>query len=83
MIRQRVRDVVAQVFDRSPDSLPPVAGPDTVEGWTSLRHLRVILGLEEEFGIEIEPDAVPGLVTDEAMAGYLTEHLTPAAGADR
>ena len=30
----------------------------TCEKWDSLSHLKIIIGLEEEFDIEIEPDEI-------------------------
>lgn len=31
---------------------------NTYEKWDSLSHLKIIIGLEEEFDIEIEPDEI-------------------------
>ncbi|MBO4208919.1 acyl carrier protein [Micromonospora echinofusca] len=82
MIQQRVRDVFASVFDRAPADLPDRLDPQTVDGWTSLRHLRFVIALENEFGIEIDPDVVPALVSDTAVVDFLTRELD-TAGAGR
>jgi acyl carrier protein len=81
MIQQRVRDVFASVFEHSPADLPERLDPQTVEGWTSLRHLRLVIALENEFGVEIDPDVVPALVSDTAVVDFLTRQLDPAVAA--
>jgi len=38
------------------------ASSDNIENWDSLRHLNLILALEEEFGVSIPDDEVGNLV---------------------
>jgi len=80
MVHERVRRVIATVFDRDPAQLPEQLDPQTVEGWNSLRHLRILLALQEEFGIEIDPDAAPLLVSEAAMTEFVTARLGDLAG---
>lgn len=79
MIQQRVREVFASVFECQVADLPERLDPKTVDGWSSLRHLRFIIALENEFGVEIDPDVVPALVSDTAVVDFLTRQLDPAA----
>ncbi|MGX9965220.1 acyl carrier protein [Roseomonas sp. F4] len=37
------------------------ATPETLGTWDSLRHMNLIAALEDEFGVEFEPDDVMGL----------------------
>jgi len=52
-IEQKVLDVFASIFGRE-GSLE--SSQETMEDWTSLRHLQLVLGLEEEFEIELAPE---------------------------
>lgn len=81
MVAQRVREVIASVFNVTADQLPPEITPDTVAGWSSFRHIRVIIALEQEFGLEIDPDLVPALVTDASIVGHLEQRLGVGATA--
>jgi acyl carrier protein len=81
MVHERVRRVIATVFDRDEAELPGRLDPQTVDGWSSLRHLRILIALQEEFGIEIDPDAAPMLVSDQAMTEFLTAALGAGAAA--
>jgi acyl carrier protein len=73
MIETRVRDVIASVFSLTPDELPPRLGPDSVPGWSSLRQVQLMLALEREFGVEIDPNVIPDLVSEQAIVSFVVE----------
>ncbi|GAA0252959.1 hypothetical protein GCM10010492_61970 [Saccharothrix mutabilis subsp. mutabilis] len=73
MIEGRVRDVIASVFSVHPDELPARLDPDTLPGWTSLRQVQLVLALEREFGVEVDPTLVPDLVSERAIVEMLAE----------
>ncbi|MBI3688922.1 MAG: acyl carrier protein [Actinobacteria bacterium] len=43
--------VVAEVFEVDPTEVVDGAGPDTLAAWTSLRHLQLMVTLEEAYGL--------------------------------
>jgi acyl carrier protein len=73
MIEGRVRDVIASVFRLSPENLPARLEPDTVPGWSSLRQVQLMMALEAEFGVEVDPNAIPDLVTEQAIVDYMRD----------
>ena len=80
MVQERVRHVIGSVFELAPADLPELLGPQTLPGWTSLRHLRIVIELQKEFGIEIDPDVVPELLSEQDMTSYVTDRLRERAG---
>jgi acyl carrier protein len=50
-IDSRVRRVMAAVFSTSPEAIDADASRERIENWTSLRHLSLVLALEDEFGV--------------------------------
>jgi acyl carrier protein len=73
MIEGRVREVIASVFALAPGDLPARLEPDTVPGWSSLRQVQLMLALEQEFGVEVDPNVIPDLVTEQAIVSYVRE----------
>ena len=55
MDETRLKQVVADVLEVDPASIGPDFSMDTVEQWDSLRHMTLVLSIEDEFGITI-PD---------------------------
>lgn len=50
-IRQAVLGQMASVFGLSMSDIPENAAPGVIENWDSLRHMQLIVALEEAFKI--------------------------------
>lgn len=61
-INDRIKNVMSAVFDVPMDSITDTSSADDIENWDSLRHLNLILGLEEEFDITIPDEEVGNLI---------------------
>lgn len=62
MKSERLKNVMAAVFEVPVDAINSDSSSDTIESWDSLRHLNLILALEEEFGVTIPDEEVGNLV---------------------
>lgn len=51
----KLRAVISAVLNVDIGSIGPDSSRDTIDSWDSLRHLNLILALEEEFGVTL-PD---------------------------
>jgi acyl carrier protein len=78
-VDDRVRVVLADVFELDPDDIGPETSPDTVEDWDSLQHLTLVLALEEEFGIYFGEEETLDLVTFPLIVEIVRDRLRPAA----
>jgi acyl carrier protein len=76
---ERVRRIIADVFNVPLESILPESSPDTIEAWDSLHHLDLVLALEQEFAIEFTPEEIEQLLPVEVIAALLTEKV-PAYG---
>lgn len=52
---EKLKGVVADVLEVDPAAIGPDFSMDTVEQWDSLRHMTLVLSIEEAFDISI-PD---------------------------
>ena len=62
MENTKIKQVMSAVFEIPVESIADDASSDNIENWDSLRHLNLILALEEEFGISIPDEEVGNLV---------------------
>lgn len=63
-----IRQLVADTFGIDVDSVTTETSPETVEAWESMSHLNLMLSLESRFGISIDPEEIPTLVSVQAIA---------------
>lgn len=60
-MEERLRRVVAEVLDVSPESVTDETSPETVETWDSLTHLRLITAVEAEFEIQLSMQTIQSI----------------------
>ena len=57
-IEQRIMNIMMTVFEIPDKEINEESSPDTIESWDSLKHMNLVVALEEEFGIFIEDDEI-------------------------
>ena len=72
-ILERVRGIASDVLQVAPGSLSAESSPQTVESWDSVQHLNLVLALEEQFGVQFEPDEMDAMKSIGAIAGLLAK----------
>jgi acyl carrier protein len=71
---QKLKEVLSRIFNVNPDMITEDASPDTIENWDSLRHMNLVLALEEEFGVEFTDDQVVEILSYKLIKIVLREH---------
>jgi acyl carrier protein len=70
-----LKRVIGAVLNLPPDAIDDDTSADSVEAWTSLAQLNLILALEEEFGIEIPDEEAADLTSYPLIRIVVQEQL--------
>ena len=62
-----IKNIFGEVFNISPDKIETKTKQNELEGWDSLGQLRLIMTLEEKFGISYSIDEIASLNTYEKI----------------
>jgi acyl carrier protein len=73
--QSRLDDVVRSIFGLDSKPLSDSDSPRTIKGWDSAGHIQLILALEMEFDVRLEPGEIGQLTT----IGALRRRLLPEA----
>jgi acyl carrier protein len=57
-MKDRILKVLSQVLNVPVEQLDEESSPDTLENWDSLKHMNLILALEETFAVAFSDDEV-------------------------
>lgn len=57
-LKKRIINVMSSVFGIPIDKITNDSSQDTIESWDSLKHMNLIVSLEEEFEIELTDDEI-------------------------
>jgi len=66
-MQERIKTVMAQIFNVEPASIAADSSPETIERWDSLRHMQLIFAIEDEFGVQFADEDIPEMLSLQAI----------------
>ena len=75
-MEDRIKNIMAAVFEISISDIDDESSVDTIKSWDSLKHMNLIIALEEEFQITIPDEEVGNLITYPLIKLILKEILS-------
>lgn len=72
-MENRVKMIVAQIMEVPVESVSIDSSPDTIEEWDSLKHMNLILALEQNFGITFDEEQIVEMMSVEIIIATITE----------
>jgi acyl carrier protein len=70
---ERFFQVLSSVLNVGRESLGPQSSRDSLEEWDSIKHMYVVLALEEEFGVQFSDDEIANLVSVSDLMRAMTK----------
>lgn len=70
----KLKEVLARIFGVDLAEITEDASPDTIASWDSLRHMNLVVALEEAFGVEFSDDQVVEILSYKLIKIVLAEH---------
>lgn len=72
--KSKLQKVMSAVFNLPVDLINENSSPDNIGSWDSLKHMNLILALEEEFNVSLTEDQVVEILGFELIVEVLKEH---------
>ncbi len=72
-MKNKVKKIIASVFNLEVDSIKDDASPDNVLNWDSLNHMNLIVSLEEEFNIRFTDEEISDMLNLELILYTIQE----------
>ena len=74
-VQPKIYQLMSNVFEIPLEEISEDSSLDSIESWDSIRHLNLILAIEEEFGITIPDEEVGNLVNYKLIELTINEQL--------
>ena len=74
-VQPKIYQLMSNVFEIQVEEISEDSSLDNIESWDSIRHLNLILAIEEEFGITIPDEEVGNLVNYKLIELTINEQL--------
>ena len=72
----RIKEVMSSVLDIPSAAISDDTAQDTVGSWDSLRHMNLVVALEEEFGIEFDDQDMKDLLNYQLVKNIVESKIT-------
>ncbi len=69
----QLRRIFSDVFEVPVEQVSPSSSPDNIPTWDSMRHLNLVVALEQAYEVQFNPEEIEQLLTFELIADILTE----------
>jgi acyl carrier protein len=53
---EKLKKIVADIMEVKTSEIKDESGPDNIDNWDSLTHVKLVMDIEKEFKIQISPE---------------------------
>lgn len=75
-MEERIKRIIADVLDMDPVAVHGGTSMDTVEAWSSLTHITICLGLEQDFNVSFTVDEMESMLSYDEIVCVLSNKRT-------
>ena len=72
-MENRIKKVIGSVFGIEPSSITENDSPESIDNWDSLRHMNLVVALEEEFEIEFTEEEIMDMLNYKILYTIIKE----------
>jgi len=71
-----IAQVMAQILQVPKETIVRDSSPETIDRWDSLKHMQLIMALEDEFEVQFPDEVIPELLNVRLIEEKLSELKT-------
>lgn len=73
--QEKIRQIAADVLELPVAKVNAQSSTENVDSWDSVHHLNLVLALEQEFGLQFEPEEIDQMTSIERIMTVLSAKL--------
>lgn len=74
-MQNTIKIIMSTVLEVPLDEIDENSSSDSVSTWDSLKHMNLIIALEQEFGVAFDEDTIPEIQSFSSISSALQELL--------
>lgn len=72
---KKIKSIMANVFKVKLDDIDENSTPNSIKEWDSLKHMNLIVALEEEFDIKLDEDEIASMVSFSIISATISAYI--------
>ena len=73
---ERIREIISEHLEVSPTEIEDDFSPDHTSAWSSMKHMEIIMALEEEYRIRFDADEIPKMIGFRILCDQVLEKVS-------
>ena len=73
-LEKKLYKILSQVLNVPIEQINNESSPDTIDGWDSLKHMNLVLAIEQEFNIQFTEEQIFEMLNVALIKESLKEH---------
>ena len=78
-MEDKIKQTMAAVFSIDVSEISDNASPEIIENWDSLRHMNLLVALEEEFKIEFTDNEIVAVINFLSLKTIINDKISQAS----
>jgi acyl carrier protein len=74
-MNEQIKELMANIFEVEISDIGDDASPESIESWDSLKHMNLIVALEEEFNVQFTDEEMLQMLNFQLISLILKEKL--------
>lgn len=74
-MEDKIKNIMSAVFNVEIEKIDDSISPDTLDEWDSLKHMNLIIALEEEFNVEFSEEEIIEMISYSLIKSTLENKL--------
>lgn len=70
-MEEQVKEIMASVFEVDKSQIQEDTTPQSLENWDSLRHINLVVALEEFFEVEFDEEEIADMISFKLILHFL------------
>jgi len=75
-MEKKIKQIMSQVFNIDAQEITEDSTQDTIDNWDSLRHMSLVMALEEEFGLELDENQIIEMMSFKLIINVLNDGIS-------
>jgi len=74
-MEDRIKNVMSAVFEIQVEQIKDDSSPETIGSWDSLKHMNLVVALEEEFGITFDDQEIYEMLNYSLILNIIRDYI--------
>jgi acyl carrier protein len=70
-MEEQVKEIMASVFEVASNQITEDTTPQSLENWDSLRHINLVVALEDAFAVEFDEEEIADMISYKLVIHFL------------